>query len=132
MIVTCIIILCTAVDHPTGLIAEQLQEDSGSFKVLWTPPASLANLTGYRIYYSGANDSGSVDVDALASNITIRDRIPSVIYNITMVALSPHLPSTVIGPATVTPGGSFVTNSENSDCDGPGQYCDGPGQYCDL
>ena len=123
MVVTCIIILCTAFDHPTGLIAEQLQEDSGSFKVLWTPPASSANLTGYRIYYSGANDSGSMDVDTLASNVTIGSCIPGVTYNITMVALSPHLPSPVIGPTTVSPGESFVTNSENSDCDGPGQYC---------
>ena len=121
MVVTCIIILCTAVDHPTGLIAEQLPKDSGSFRVLWTPPASSANLTGYRIYYSGANDSGSVDVDAFATNITIGSRIPGVTYNITMVALSPHLPSPVIGLATVTPGERFVStgNSENSDCDGP-------------
>ena len=111
MVMTCIIILCTAVDHPTGLIAERLQKDSGSFRVLWTPPAFSASLVGYRIYYSGANDSGSVDVDALATNITIHDRIIGVTYNITMVALSPHLPSLVIGPATVTPGESFVTSS---------------------
>ena len=96
-----------------------MQEDSGSLRVLWTPPAILASLIGYRIYYSGANDSGSVDVDALATNITMRDRITGVTY-ITMVALSLHLPSPVIGPATVTPGESFVTNSENSDCDGSG------------
>ena len=121
-VITCIIILCTAVDHPTGLIAERLQEDSGSFRVLWTPPAISASLIGYRIYYStsGANDSGRVDVNALATNITISSRIPGVTYNITMVALSPHLPSPVIGPTTVTPGESFVTNSENSDCDGSG------------
>ena len=104
LVMTCIIILCTAVDYPTGLIAERLQEDSGSFRVLWTPPAFSANLIGYRIYYSGANDSGSVDVDALATNVTIHDRITGVTYHITLVALSPHLPSLVIGPATVTPG----------------------------
>ena len=65
---TCIIILCTAVDHPTGLIAKWLQDDSGSFRVLWTPPAFSSNLAGYRIYYSGANDSGSVDANASATN----------------------------------------------------------------
>ena len=111
MVMTSIIILCTAVDHPTGFIVERVQEDSGSFRVLWTPPAFSASLIGYRIYYSGANDSGSVDVDALATNVTIGDCIPGVTYNITMVALSPHLPSAVIGPATVTPGESFVYNS---------------------
>ena len=109
VVVRCIVFLCTAVDHPTGLIAEQLQEDSGSFSVIWTPPASSAKLTGYRIYYSGANDSGSVDVDALATNITIGNRITGVTYNITMVAVSPHLPSPVIGPATVAPGETIVT-----------------------
>ena len=108
-----IIILCTAADHPTGLIAEQLQEDSGSFRVLWTPPAFSSNMAGYRIYYSGANDTGSVDVDPLATNVTIEDRITGVTYNITMVALSPHLPSPVIGPVTVTPGESFITNNIN-------------------
>ena len=109
----CIVFLCTAADHPTGLTTERLQQDSTSFRVLWTPPAFLANLTGYRIYYSGANDSGSVDVDPLATNVTIEDRITGVTYNITMVALSPHLPSPVIGPVTVTPGESFVTNNIN-------------------
>ena len=109
--ILCIVFLCTAAHRPTGLTAEQLQQDSGSFRVLWTPPAFSASLIGYRIYYSGANDSGSVDVDALATNVTIGDCIPGVTYNITMVALSPHLPSAVIGPATVTPGESFVYNS---------------------
>ena len=103
----CIVFLCTAADHPTGLAAERLQQDSTSFRVLWTPPAFSSNLTGYRIYYSGANDSGSVDVDPLATNVTIEDRITGVTYNITMVALSPHLPSPLIGPATVTPGESL-------------------------
>jgi len=109
----CIVFLCTAVDHPTGLTAERLQEDSGSFRVLWTPPAFIANLTGYRIYYSGANDSGSVDVDPLATNVTIEDRITGVTYNITMAALSPHLPSPVTGLTTVTPGESLYTTGIN-------------------
>ena len=102
--------LCTADDHPTGLTAEQLQQNSRSFRVLWTPPAFTANLTGYRIYYTGANDSGSMDVDASATNVTIGYRITGVTYNITMVALSPHLPSPVTGPAAVSPGRSFVYN----------------------
>ena len=67
----------------------------------------MANLTGYRIYYSGVNDSDSVDVGASVTNITIDNRTAGVTYTITMVALSPHLPSPVVGPAKVTP-------SENS------------------
>ena len=101
LLIHSIIILYTAVDPPTGLIAKRLQE---GFRVLWTPPAFSSNLAGYHIYYSGANDSGSVDVDPLATNVTIEDRITGVTYNISMVALSPHLSSPVIGPATVTPG----------------------------
>ena len=64
----------------------------------------MANLTGYRIYYSGVNDSDSVDVGASATNITIDNRTAGVTYTITMVALSPHLPSPMVGPAKVTPG----------------------------
>ena len=104
MIVTCIIFLCTAADRPTGLTVEQLPQEPGSFRVSWTPPASLANLTGYRIYYSGAGDSGSVDVGASTTEVTIGNRIAGVAYSITMVALSPHLPSPVVGPVTITLG----------------------------
>ena len=108
----CIVFLCTAADSPTDLTAEKLPEKPGSFRVSWIPPASLANLTGYRIYYSGATDSGSVDVGASATNITIDNRTAGVTYSITMVALSPHLPSPVVGPAQVTPGDA-VTPGEN-------------------
>ena len=107
MIIPSIVFLCTAADSPTGLTAEQLPQETGSFRVSWTPPASSANLTGYRIYYSGANDSGSTDVGASATDITIDNRTAGVTYTITMVALSPHLPSPVIGPVTVTPGESL-------------------------
>ena len=100
----CIVFLRTAANSPTGLTAEKLPEKPGSFRVSWTPPASLANVTGYRIYYSGATDSGSVDTGTSATNITIDNRTAGVTYTITMVALSPHLPSPVVGPAQVTPG----------------------------
>jgi len=101
--VSCVL-LCSAADSPTGLTAEQLPQEPGSFRVSWTPPASSANLTGYCIYYSGANDSGSTDVGASATDITIDNRTAGVTYTITMVALSPHLPSPVIGPVSVTLG----------------------------
>ena len=104
MIIPSIVYLCTAADSLTDLIGEQLPQEPGSFRVYWTPPASSANLTGYRIYYSGADDSGSVDVGVSATNITIDNRTAGVTYSITMVALSPHLPSLVVGPVTVTLG----------------------------
>ena len=100
--------LCTAADSPTGLTVEQLPQEPRSFRVSWIPPASSANLTGYRIYYSGADDSGSVGVGASATNITIDNRKPGVTYILTMVALSPHLPS----PAITLPGENFVSNED--------------------
>ena len=96
------VFLCTAAVSPTYLTAEQLPQEPGRFRVSWTPPASSANLTGYRMYYSGADDSGSMDVGASATNITMDNRITGVTYTITMVALSPHLPSSVVEPVTVT------------------------------
>ena len=74
----------------------------------WTPLASSANLTGYHIYYGGADDSGSVDVDASATEVTIDSHRPGVTYTITMVALSPHLPSPVVGPVNITLGENYV------------------------
>ena len=97
-------ILCTAADHPRDLTAKQLPREPGSFRVSWTPPASLTNLTGYHIYYSGAGDSGSMDVGASATEVTVDNRTAGVTYTITMVALSPHIPSPVVGPVNVTLG----------------------------
>ena len=97
-------LLCTAADHPTDLSAEQLPQEPGSFRVSWTPPASLINLTGYCIKYRGAGDSGSMDVGASATEVTIDNCTAGVTYTITIVALSPHLPSPVVGPVTITLG----------------------------
>ena len=102
--------LCTAAESPTGLSVERLPEELGSFRVSWNPPDPSTNLTGYRIYYSGADDSGSVDVGASATEVTIDNRTTSVTYTITMVALSPHLPSPVVGPVNVTlPGENLAS-----------------------
>ena len=122
MIIPSIVFLCTAADRPTNLIVEQLPQEPGSFRVSWTPPASSANLTGYRIYYSGADDSGSMVVDASTTNIIIGSRKPGVTYSITMVTLSPHLPSSVVGPVTVTLGEKHLhAFNRHNDliCDGP-------------
>ena len=106
--VTVLFFLCTAADSPTDLTVEQLPQEPGGFRVTWTSPASLTNLTGYRVYYSGAGDSGSVEVGASATEVTIDNRTADVTYTITMVALSPHLPSPVVGPVNVTLGEDSV------------------------
>ena len=46
-----------------------------------------------------------MDVDASQTNFTIDNRTAGVTYSITMVALSPHLPSPVVGPVNFTLGG---------------------------
>ena len=102
-----IFFFCTAAESPTGLTAELLPREPGSFRVSWTPPASAANLTGYRIYYSGAGGSGSVDVNASETEVTINDNKTSVTYTITVVALSPHLPSPAVN--VTLPGENFVS-----------------------
>ena len=117
-----------AADHPTNLTVERLPREPGSFRVSWIPPASLANLTGYRIYYSGAGDSGSMDVGASTTEVSIDNRTAGVTYTITIVALSPHLPSPVIGPVTVTLGENFtfediVLHIMISLCDGYITFC---------
>ena len=92
------------------LTVEQLPQESGSFRASWTPPVSLTNLTGYHIYYSGAGDSGSINVGASATEVNIDSCTTGVAYSITMVALSPHLPSPVIESVNFTlPGENFVS-----------------------
>ena len=67
-----------------------------SFRVSWTPPA---NVTGYQVYWSGNGgaDSGNMSVGADDGAVTITGRTPGLTYNITIVALSDHLPSPVVG-----------------------------------
>ena len=61
-------------------------------------------MTGYQVYWSGDGgaDSGNIGVEAEDTAVTITDRIPGLTYNITMVALSDHLPSPAVGAVMVT------------------------------
>ena len=63
-------------------------------------------MTGYRIFYSGGTDQGSVDVGASATNHTIMIPQPQtrLTYSISIVTLSSQLPSTVTESITVTVG----------------------------
>ena len=91
----------TAADSPTNLNAVQI--GSSSFRVLWTPPATV---TGYHVYWSGDGgaDSGNMSARALDTAVTITDLTPGFTYNITIVALSDHLPSPAVGVVMVTLG----------------------------
>ena len=69
-----------------------IQSGPSSFRVFWTPPATV---TGYQVYWSGEGgyDSGNMSAGAEDRAVTITGRTPGLTYDITIVALSDHLPS---------------------------------------
>ena len=93
-----------AAEPPTGLNVEPV--GFASARVSWTAPLSVATVTGYQIYYQAEGDWGSVSVGAGVTNTTLSNLRSGLTYNITMVSLSMHLPSSVVGPQSVTLGKS--------------------------
>ena len=98
-----------AANAPTGLAAKVVKY--AHIKVYWTAPTSGALVTGYRIVYQAENDEGrvinkwSVNVDASTTEYNITHGLTAGHrYNITVHALSRHLPSPAVGPPTVTVG----------------------------
>ena len=55
-------------------------------------------MTGYQVYWSGDRgaDSGNMSAGANDRAVTITDLTPGLTYNITIVALSDHLPSPAV------------------------------------
>ena len=92
MIIT-MFFLPTAAGSPTNLNAVQV--NFANLRVSWTPPATV---TRYQVYWSGGGgaDSGNMSVGAEDRTVTITGRTPGLTYNITIVALSDHLPSPVV------------------------------------
>ena len=64
-----------------------------SIRVTWAEPTSGATVTGYRIYWSGGSDQGSMDASAGDTAVTITGRARGLVYIITIVALSNQLSS---------------------------------------
>ena len=99
----------TAAGSPTSLNAAQV--NLTSFSVSWTRPATV---TGYQVYWSGGGgaDSGNMSIRAGDRTVLVTDRIPGLTYNITLLALSDHLPSPAVGIVMVTLGETeIVTGS---------------------
>ena len=63
-------------------------------------------MTGYHVYWSGDGgaDSGNTSLAWGRRAVTITDLTPGLTYNITIVALSDHLPSPAVGAVMVTLG----------------------------
>ena len=99
----------TAAGSPTNLNAVQV--NLTSFSVSWTRPATV---TGYQMYWSGGGgyDSGNMSARADDRTVLVNGRTPGLTYNITIVALSDHLPSPAVGAVMVTLGETeMVTGS---------------------
>ena len=61
-------------------------------------------MTGYQVYWSGGSDSGNISVGAGSGSVHITGLIPDLTYNITIVALSDHLPSSAVAVMVYTLG----------------------------
>ena len=92
----------TAAGLPSNLAA--VPAGPTSIRVSWTTPTTTANVTGYRIYWSGGSDQGSMNGNAGDTAVTISGRSHGLTYNISIVALSVQLPSPEVRPVTVTLG----------------------------
>ena len=99
----------TGANSPTNFTAEQV--NTTSIRVFWTLPSSGSNVTGYRIYYQTVGNRGTVDVGASTTEYTITNLVVNDTYIITLVALSEHLPSAIVGPEIVIPGKTLVSGA---------------------
>ena len=66
-------------------------------------------MSGYQVYWSGGGgaDSGNISAGAEDTAVTISGLTPGFRYNITLVALSGHLPSPAVA-VMATVGGSSM------------------------
>jgi len=100
--------LNTAADPPTGLDTEVV--GNTSIRVFWNAPVSQAIVKGYRLFFQAkGNKDGhishtNVEIGANAIQYMKDGLTAGHHYNITIVALSKHLPSSVVGPVKVILG----------------------------
>ena len=95
----------TVANLPTNL--NVVKASSSSFRVSWTPPVTV---TGYQVYWTGVRgyDSGNMSVEAQDTAVTITGRTLGRTYDVTIVALSDHLPSPAVGSVLVTLGKAVI------------------------
>ena len=103
-----VIFLTTAAGPPTGLATEVV--GNTSIHVFWNAPISRAAVKGYRISFQTKGNKGShidhtsVEIGSNATQYISDGHTAGHHYSITIVALSKHLPSSVVGPAKVILG----------------------------
>ena len=94
-------VLVSGASPPTNVTA--VQDGLTSIRVTWTPPSPLGDTTGYKISFTGAGNSNSVDfTGGLTNSYILTNLTNGVTYTIFMVATSLFLPSvTVTGDMAV-------------------------------
>ena len=93
----------SAVSEPLGVTA--IQETPTTIRVSWTAPTSGAPPTGYRVHYSTESEdqfSHDVVIGTSEREYELTGLQSDLVYRVSIMALSEHLPSPVIGP--ITPG----------------------------
>ena len=85
----------TTVAFPPTDLTYEVQGDFTSILLMWVPPSSLGDTTGYRISYNAVgNSSKSVDIsDGDTSKYTLRDLEKGKEYNISIIGTSDHFSS---------------------------------------
>ena len=102
--------ICIVAGEPTNLIAES---NSTHVTVSWKSPGD--HVTGYVIYYQSKGGGNSSDIVYGETESHSLDCLENrVIYYISIVALSLHLPSPLVGPVTVISGVGKSLNSHVS------------------
>ena len=81
---------------PTNLTVELA--GTNNISVSWTATATGPAIINFWLYYQTQGDQGTVYLDATSTEYIITNCTIGQQYNITMVALSNNLPSTLVGP----------------------------------
>ena len=94
-----LLFIYVAASEPVGITV--MQEASTTIRVSWTAPTSGVPPTGYQIYYSSEPEdqfSHVVTIGASEREYVLTGLQSVLVYGVSIMALSPHLPSPVIGP----------------------------------
>lgn len=88
-----------------NLLVLQADLTATSIRVMWDPPSAPAIANGFQVIYETTGESGSVDVPLCTECVTVLSGLRrSATYNVSVVTLSDHLPSSPVGPVTVNLG----------------------------
>ena len=91
---------------PTNLTVER--SGTNNINVSWTTPASGPAVIGFQMHYQAQGDQGTVDLNAASTEYIITNCTIGQQYNITVVAVSENLPSTLVGPESIIIGEVYL------------------------